>query len=254
MTTLAMDESGNTQQIIAVALASIPKKEIPKINSIFTLSAADPPEIQTLYNKKSLGEFKYTDLREAFRKTQLEVYDVFLKQKLKEICSLKIQVYLSVFPNAETNDERQKRFLREAQDLLHKWAHQNKDEAFSKDLEILADQQLFPEKYVFEYYRRRGRDSSELIPKKAIEDGKTRRVYTDRENTVEIQDANSKTMKSIQLTDFLVGCAREHYALKVNDYFRIISPLFKKEHMRVQLTDYKVSERGFLNEKKLREW
>lgn len=97
----------------------------------------------------------------------------------------------------------------------------------------------------------------ELIPKRLLEeDGKTKWIPTDKENIVEIRDANSKTMKSIQLTDLLVGCAREHYARGIDEYFPIVKGLFKKDRMRIQTTDYVYahSERGFLSPKRLKKW
>ncbi len=253
-TILAMDESGNTHQIAAIALASIPYNKLPKINELFSLSKSDPEEIHILYTKKSNGEFKYTDLRNAFRQTQLQVYDNFLREKLKEIRKLDIQVYLSVFPNAENNEERLNRLVREAQDLLLKWAHQNQEAAFSKELEINADQQIFPEKYIFQYYFRRGRYICQLFPNRYLKEEKVEKIYADKENAVEIKDQNSKSIRSIQLSDILVGCARENFVTNVTDYFELIKPLFKKEHMQVQLDNYQYSKRGFINFKKLGEW
>lgn len=253
-TILAMDESGNTQPIIAVGLVSIPYNEIPKINSIFSIIDADPIEIKVLYEKKSEGEFRYTDLRTAFVKTRLEVYDNFLKQKLVEISKLDVQAYISIFPNPNNNEERLQRLLREAQDLLHKWAHQNKEAAFSKELEINVDQQVFPETYLFQYCYWRNQYRCELIPKKLITEEKTRKIYPEKENTIQITDANSKTLKSIQLTDLLVGCAREYYVRKIRDYFEIVKNLFRKEHMRIQLTDYSPAKRGFIPSSELPNW
>ncbi len=249
---VAMDESGNTQKIIAIGLVSIPYKEISKINLIFSLSEKDPHEIQVLYNKKSGGEFKYVDLRNAFRQTRLDVYDIFLKQKLKQLASLDVSVYLSVFPNPGDNSIRFQRFKKEAEDLLHKWAHQNKELAFSKQLEILVDQQVFPEQYLFQYFCRRNQYHCYLFPKRLVDDSK--RIFTDRENSVIVRDVNSKTHNVIQLTDLLVGCAREHYALNIQEYFEIVKPLFKKEHSRIQLTEYHESERGFIPSKQLGKW
>lgn len=250
-TTVAMDESGNTQQFIAVGLVNIPGKEIPKINSILTLKQNDPKEIHTLYEKKSEGEFKYTDLRNAFRQTRLDVFDDFLKEKLRQINQLDVATYLTVFPNPKNNEERRSRLLRESEDLLHKWAHQNPEAAFSHELEIIVDQQVFPETYVFEYYNRRSRLHCELIPKRNLFDKKnTKWIPTDRENSVEIKDANSKVFKSIQLTDLLVGCAREFYALNVGEYFPLVKRLFSKERSRIQLEAYTYSARGMIDPKK----
>ncbi|MEK7173315.1 MAG: DUF3800 domain-containing protein [Patescibacteria group bacterium] len=254
MTTVAMDESGNTHEIIAIALVSIPDKLIPEINKTLSLSGNEPEEIKILYHKKSGGEFKFSDLRNAFRQTQLDVYDKFLRLKLTEISKLKIQAYASVFPNDKDNSERLNRFLHEAEDLLVKWAHQNQIDAYSKDLKTIVDQQIFPETYIFNYYMKRGTNYCSLIPEREIKDGKVRDIRTDRENSTKIEDANSKSYKSIQLTDLLVGCAREKFAMGVEEYFSIVKALFPKEHLRIQLKEYKYSKRGILNPVEFQKW
>lgn len=261
MTTLVMDESGNTQQTIAVGLVSIPRKEIPKINELMRINPDDPHEIRILYDKKSHGEFKYADLRNAFRQTQLGVYDEFLRKKLTAVSQLDVEAYLTVFPNPNDNGERLNRLLSESQDLLIKWGLQNPGAAFSKDLEIFVDQQVFPEPFLFQYYRRRGRIYCELFPRRFLKESVKEstssplsRIPTDRENLVEIRDANSRTLKSIQLTDLLVGCAREHFARNEPAYFPIVRRLFHKEHMRIQVTDYKSAERGFISSRRLKKW
>lgn len=119
-------------------------KTNPKHQRDFAPEVGRPKEIQILYEKKSEGEFKYTDLRNAYRQTKLDVYDEFLRKKLREISQLDVKTYLTVFPNPKDNKERLDRLLRESEDLLHKWAHQNQESAFSKELEILVDQQVFP--------------------------------------------------------------------------------------------------------------
>lgn len=249
-----MDESGNTQQVIAVGLVSIPQKEIPEINRVFSITSADPKEIQVLYEKKSRGEFKYSDLRNAFRQTQLEVYDEFLRRKLKEISSLRVSAYSSVFPNPMENDERLARLTREAEDLLHKWAHQNKEAALSRELEILVDQQVLPEPYLFQYYLRRGQYHCSLLRKRIVDEGETRAIHGDRENSVHIKDVNSKSFKSVQLADFIVGCAREHFALGTEGYYEIIRNLLPKEHLRIQTRGYSPSARGFISGRELAKW
>ncbi|MFH1199956.1 MAG: DUF3800 domain-containing protein [Candidatus Micrarchaeota archaeon] len=254
MATVAMDESGNTQKIIGVGLVSIPDDQIPVINSVLSLSKADPEEIRILYSERSGGEFKYTDMRNAFRQTRLPVYDEFLRKKLEQISRLRITAYASIFPNPQDNDERLRRLVHEAQDLLQKWAHQNQAEALSKDLKIIVDQQVFPEAYVFQYFMRRNRANCSLIPKRAIDEGKTEKVYTDMENSVKIQDANSKTFKSIQLTDILIGCVRERHALNVTDYLAVIERLFPKEHTRIQIDGYEEKPRGYIKPRELKTW
>ncbi len=253
-TTVVMDESGNTQEIIAIGLVSIPRKEIPPVNSLLSLASGDPEEIRTLYSEKSHGEFKYSDLRNAFRHTQLKVYDTFLKQKLAETSKLNIQAYLSVFPKSENNEERLGRLVHEAENLLHSWSHENKYEALSKDLEIIVDQQVFPETYLFQYYFRRGQYNCELFPNRLLKEGNTKKIYADKENAVEIRDGNSKTFKTLQLADLLVGCAREYYALNTKEFFPIVKNLFKREHMRVQLENYRFAGRGFIGNRKLDKW
>lgn len=239
---LAMDESGNTQEIAALALVSIPRKELSLIQKLLSVEPIDPHEIQVLYEKRCKGEFKYSVFRNAYRTTGLDVYDVYLKKKLKEIAALKIQVYCSIFRNPKENNVRRFRLMEEARYLIHTWAHQNKDDALDRELEITVDQQVFPEKLILDYNHRRGQFNATIWPAKRLEEaikaGIVKRVHGDRENQVVIQDANSLTNKTIQLTDMVVGCIRERYALATQEYYQLLSPLIFKQRMRVQLGDY----------------
>lgn len=239
---LAMDESGNTQKICAFCLVSIPQKELQRMGEILSVKDDDPEEIKTLYGKVCGGEFKYSNFRNAYKTTGLEVYDKYLKGKLHEISKLHIQIYYSVFPNPVDNKERLARLHDEASYLIHNWAHGNQADAFDHNLRITVDQQVFAEKKIFDYYLRRGKFYALLANKSAIgpalSDGRLKRVGADRSNKVEVEPVNSHSYKRIQLSDLIVGCIREHYVHNVDDNFAILHPLIHKQTARVQLENY----------------
>ena len=210
---IAMDESGNTQPICAFSLVSIPYNLLPAIEYILAVDTNEPDEIQTLFHEVCSGEFKYTQIRRAYLSTKLPVYDKFLRRTLDKISKLEIQAYVSIFPNPKSNEERLKRLHNEAAYLIHKWAHQNRADAFDHELEITVDQQVFREPYIFEYFRTRSEFGCAMVPKtefeRARDKGELRKLGKAHSNVIEIRDFSSKTHKTIQLTDILVGCARE---------------------------------------------
>lgn len=239
---LAMDESGNTQAICGFCLVSIPPKELSRIGEILSVAETDPPEIKTLYDKVCRGEFKYSAFRQAFRNTGLDVYDQYLRKKLYDLSQLHLQLYYSVFPNAQGEPQRHARLHDEASYLIHMWAHENRQDALDHTLKITVDQQVFSEPMVFEYFQRRGQFRAILIPKaqleKGLKSGAIRKIQTDRENTLDVEPVNSRSYKRIQLSDMLVGCIREHYAQDVADYYEILKPLLSKQRSRVQIREY----------------
>ncbi len=239
---IAMDESGNTQAVCAFCLVSIPQKEIDRISEILTVKPSDAPEIITLWQKVCREEFKYSAFRQAFRTTGLEIYDSYLREKLIRIGQLKIQVYFSVFPNHSENNLRIGRLYDEASFLIHAWAQQNQADALDRSLNIVVDQQVFPEKMLFSCYLRRGRFKAMLMPKSnyapALESGALHKIAADRENMVDVEQVNSRSYARIQLSDMIVGCIREHYAQGVEGYFPLLKPLIYKKNCRIQLSGY----------------
>ena len=237
-----MDESGNTQAICAFCLVSIPQKEIGHISEILAVKPSDADEIRTLYHKVCNEEFKYTAFRQAFRTTGLEVYDEFLREKLRQIGQLKIQAYFSIFPTHPDNNVRLSRLYDEASSLIHAWAQQNQADALDRSLNVVVDQQVFPEKMLFSCFMRRGRFKAMLMPKSkyapALESGALHRIAADRENMVDVEPVNSRSYMRIQLSDMIVGCIREHYAQGVEEYLPLLKPLISKKNCRVQLADY----------------
>jgi len=243
---LAMDESGNTQKIAAVCLVSIPQKELSRVNEALSIRDADPQEIRILHGKVCGGEYKYSNFRNAYRQTGLQVYDDFLKGKLAEIAKLNIQLYATVFSNPMpiNNQLRMVRLVEEAQYLLHTWSQQNSEDAFDHGLSINVDQQVFPCQFIFEHYRWRGKTHTTLIAKEKItsglERGSLKKIHADRTNKIDIRDANSKSLKSIQLSDMLVGCIRERFAIGLDDYYQILKPLIYRERIRVKINEYEM--------------
>ncbi|MFH0927192.1 MAG: hypothetical protein V1822_01300, partial [Candidatus Micrarchaeota archaeon] len=165
---IAMDESGKTGEIVAVCLVSIPKKELACIDKILSVPNKEREEIRILYHRVCGGEFKYANIRHAFRRTKFPIYDKFLRQKLEDISKLNIQIYFSVFPNASDNAARLVRIKEEADFLVHTWAHQNREDALDKGLEFNVDQQIFKTAHMFQYYCRRNKSHAMLIEKRKI--------------------------------------------------------------------------------------
>ncbi len=243
---LTMDESGNTQPIAALCLVSMPQQILPKVKKILTISEDDPPEVITLYNKVMEGEFKYVGFRHACRSTGLQVYDDFLKKKLREIATLELEAYYTVFPTPSDNKDRVFRIEDEAQYLFHIWAHQHPRDALDPNLEILIDQQVFHQKHMFQYSTSRGRNHMLIfnVPeeKKLLERGRLKKKLfaTGKCNIKEIADGSSKTHKTIQISDMLVGCIRERHIKQIEDYYDLVHCLFHKNRTRVQLESYEV--------------
>ncbi len=232
---LCIDESGNTQETIALALAAIPDKEIDRINQIFTVRPTDPQEIQTLYyrtplkSSKPREEFKYSDFRNAEKATGLSIYTEFLKEKLTKVAKTSVQAYFSVFDKPSDNKRRLEMLKIEAQTLIHSWAKNNMEKALSNELEIVVDQQVFDEPYIFEIYERRNMWRVQIFKKGIAGPGVH---YGGKENSKEIIERNSKTFKPLQLSDFLVGAFREYKYYQNSEFFDIIKPITKKYWIR----------------------
>ncbi|MFH0712970.1 MAG: DUF3800 domain-containing protein [Candidatus Micrarchaeota archaeon] len=240
---LCIDESGNTNDLIALGLVAIPNNEIEKLSQLFTIRETDPNEIITLYNripkdsKKPRGEFKYSDLRNAENATGLAVYKEFLKSKLNEIGKTNSQAYFSIFNKPKENSWRREILKIEAQMLIATWAKNNSKIALSKELQIVVDQQVFDKEYVFQTYERRNKRYYEIFPKHII----TGTVhYGGQENQVQITERNSKTFKPLQISDFLVGAFRESRKYKNCEFFDLIKQITKKEWIRETQGEYKM--------------
>ncbi len=231
---LCIDESGNTNKIIALGLVAIPDISLEYINQLFTLRPNDPQEIKTLYNRIPKGnlkpreEFKYSDLVNAYNATSLVVYYEFLKQKLQSLKSANLEVYLTAFDNPQNNEKRLKTLDVEAQILIHEWAKNNLKEALKSELQITVDQQVFSDRQtrIFQVYERRNKWYFEIFHKNRIA-GIRHYGGTEKENHIDIIERSSKTFKPLQVSDFVVGAFRESLRYNNGEIFDILKTVAK---------------------------
>ena len=246
---LYIDESGNTQEIIVLALVAIPDASIDAVNQLFTLRPNDPNEIHILLkrqdkNKKPRDEFKYSDFKNAFSSTDLPVYRDFLRKKFEAIASIGLSVYVSAFPNPgnANNGERLKRLEMETTWLLHKWAHRNVLESCSLSLKIFCDQQVYHRDLFFSAINVRRTDKHYVAV--SGEDNFIHLSYPPsiREllfrNRIQIMHRSSKSCPSLQLADFIAGSFRDKVTRGVFDFFDLLQPVCPRDNIRKKTSDY----------------
>lgn len=242
MTLLCIDESGNTQGVIALGLVAIQDKAIDAISQLFTVRPNDPPEILALYardpesNKRKEGELpkprnelKYSDFLNAEKATNLPTYREFIKQKLEKSATMPIQVFCSLFDNPIENLERRKRLNLEARTILHMWQLHNFNDSLSQNLRIVVDTQVFSSKMIFQVYERRNKWHCEIFPSQM---GGGIVHYGGRSSHTIIEEKNSRNFKPLQFADFIVGAIREAKTRDRQDMLERIRPLMTRENIR----------------------
>lgn len=246
---LFIDESGNTQEVIVLALVAIPDASVDAVNQLFTLRPTDPQEVHILLkrqdrNKKPRDEFKYSDFKNAFSSTDLPVYRDFLRKKFEAIAKTDLSVYVSAFPNPgnENNDERLKRLEVETTWLLHKWAHRNVLESCSQSLKIFCDQQVYHRDLFFSAISVRRTDKHYVAV--SDEDNFVRLNYPPSirgplfSNRIRIMHRSSKSCPPLQLADFIAGSFRDKVTNGVFDFFDLLQPVCPKENIRKKTSGY----------------
>lgn len=251
---LCIDESGNTSDLIALGLTAIPKTALGPLMQIFTLRPNDPDEIRALYNRdpeirkrkpgeaiRPRNEFKYSDFINAERAANLPIYRQFVKEKLKLAAALPIRTFCSLFDKPADNALRRDTLNIEANTLLLLWGTRNIQSALKPTLEIVVDNQVFPEEMLFQVYERRNQFKIETFPTRTIA-GKVH--YGGRENEKVVVERGSKEFKPLQFTDFVVGAVREAYFFERKDMLDILKPIMPRENIRNARGEYR-RHRGF---------
>jgi len=246
---LYIDESGNTQEVIVLALVAIPDTSVDAVNQLFTLRPNDPQEIHYLLkrqdkNKKPRDEFKYSDFKTAFCTTNLPVYRDFLRKKFEAISQLDISVYVSAFqnPGCANNGERLKRLEAETTWLLHKWAHRNVLESCSNSLKIFCDQQVYHKDLFFSSLYLRRNDTHYVVVDgndrfgSAISSSSVRNALSGKR--VPIMHRSSKSCPPLQLADFVAGSFRDKVSNGVFDFFDSLQIVCPKDNIRKKISDY----------------
>lgn len=242
MTLLCIDESGNTQETIALSLVVIPDYAIEALWQIFTLRPNDPPEIKALYERdpeknkrkpedppRPRNEFKYSDFINAENVTNLPIYREFINEKISAAAKLPLKLYCTIFDKPIENEDRILRINLEAQTLLHMWTKENRSDALSKTLKINADRQVFSTPLFFQVYERRNQWRCEIFPKAQV--GK-KVHYGGRENSADIEERSSKEFKPLQFADFAVGVIRESKIFGSDNTVSLLKPLTSKNSIR----------------------
>ncbi len=241
---LYLDESGNTQKLIALCLLAVQPYSVNQINQLFTLRPTDPKEVHYLYNlienNKPKSEFKYSDFIHAFKSTGNPVYHDFVKKKLAELSKIDLRAFFTVFPNPVENEKRLERIRQETQCLIEKWVLNNFDNTLGDNLRIIGDKQIFLKPHYLYAYRFRNLQFAEVL---ATDEKPKYYRQSASKKEVQIEQASSKHVKALQATDFLAGAFRQKYSFNNPEFFEIFNrKITRNENIRVNTdeTSYKL--------------